>query len=230
MRWELWPIPRSSLPVIAKEILLSPSLFKHKRYLWPFSLSLHFGIYMLIICLLLIFFDVLGSRLGSSVMHWAGRPVPPLASIGHFLGLLGSSVLLFLRLIHRDLRPFSSNSRYFTLLLLMGVFGTGLCTASTAGLLDVYRSYVEYLLGIRAGLHLDTCGYAHIVAALIFLIWLPFSDTIHFITKYFMYHWVRWDKRLPDRRMERSLLLQKARVIRWASVEGGGEQTSWGDL
>jgi nitrate reductase gamma subunit len=213
---------------MGKEILFFSTLFRQRRYLWPFSLSLHLGIYLLVVSLLILSSGLLATRFGLCQKDCLSGAVSFSSSAGHIFGFCGSSVLLCLRLFHPDLRPFSSNSKYLSLSLLACLFGTGLYGYLSTDLYGAYRSYMEYLFGMREGLELAIQGYIHLIATLVFIVWLPLSDMVHFVAKYFTYHRIRWDRKSIDTSMERRLRRLRSQRISWASLEEA--RPRWSDL
>jgi hypothetical protein len=71
----------------------------------------------------------------------------------------------------------------------------------------------------------------HLVISLLFLLYLPLTDMIHFIAKYFTYHAVRWDDRPQNEPMERELRGLLTQPVTWsASHVGADGPKNWVDI
>jgi hypothetical protein len=57
----------------------------------------------------------------------------------------------------------------------------------------------------------------HVIISLLFLIYLPLTDMTHFITKYFLYHAVRWNDEPLNNKMEARLNELKNQTADWAA-------------
>ena len=81
------------------------------------------------------------------------------------------------------------------LFVLLALFVTGAWALAAAdGFAASMRGFVKAVF--TADLSVETSGIlaAHIVVALLFLAYLPFTQMMHFVAKYFTYHQVRWEE------------------------------------
>ncbi|MHC4969302.1 MAG: respiratory nitrate reductase subunit gamma, partial [Planctomycetota bacterium] len=163
------------------------------RRLWWFTFPFHTGLYLLIVAAVPLAF---GWNVGASV----------LAGAGFVLGGLGALGLLISRFADSRLKAMASPASRFNLLVLLAVFATGAwALAASDGFAAGMRGYGKALL--TADRSLETSGIlaVHVVVALLFLAYLPFTQMMHFVAKYFTYHQVRWN----DEPMERGSRMEK---------------------
>lgn len=179
LHWEIFPYPHTpgeQLKEMLTEVLTLKSLFLHNRRAWLPSLTMHWGIYLLVAW----FFLVLAG-------------VPPAAQVGKAggaLALAGSILLLCYRLARGEVRRLSAPVEYLNLLFISALAFTGL----TSGMLGEAAAVRSYLLGLaRLSPQPPPEGYlAPILLAELFLIYVPLSRMAHFAAKFFTYHKVKW--------------------------------------
>jgi nitrate reductase gamma subunit len=261
LRWELAPIPhkkgknryggsyleeyewwnklqrRSHIAAViymAKEIFLLRGVWKHNRVLWPFTVSLHIGIYLIIAMLFLNVVNavfiiaevplyVLNLSLGISSIF---------AVAGYLLGSLGTIGLLLKRALDPNLRPFNTVSKYFNLLFLSAVFISGAFSWFQSGEFTSEMSlYIRRLITFNVGIGVTFPLSLHLVIALLFVLYLPLTDMIHFIAKYFTYHAIRWDDKPQDEKMKRELRGLLNQPVTWsaAHIKADGKK-NWADI
>jgi nitrate reductase gamma subunit len=233
---EYWHQPRGhslffQARYMAREILLLRGVWQHNRGLWPLSYSLHAGIYLLFLTVLLVIID--------GVMIFSGAPAggrgvfesvaawPALA--GYVLGAAGALGLLIKRAVDGGMRPFSTFTSYFNLALLAAI--------SVSGAYGWFRGPAFFTdLGMFARELVTPTGMTppapalalHVGLFLAFLAYLPFSDMFHFAAKFFTYHEVRWDDRPLTVRMEKKLASQLSRPVGWSA--GHIKAGTWKDI
>jgi nitrate reductase gamma subunit len=228
LRWDLYPIPHekgrgeyggsyfeevnwwtkpaevslsSEFKEMAKEIVFIQSMYHNNRPLWIFSFPFHFGLYVSIVYVLLIFFgaflEVAGlpvSSAGNGLSQAVYYATIPLGVIGPVLGALGALGLLVSRAANRELRRTSVRADYFNLVLLLAVFVSGVVMWSTEDpSFTQTRAFIAGLVSFRAAAPVSAGFSTHIILASIFLIYMPFTHMTHFVGKYFTYHKVRWE-------------------------------------
>lgn len=261
LRWELAPVPHgegkggyggsyleeyewwskarrhsrtAALIYTAKEMFLLRSVWKHNRGLWPLTFALHYGLYL-----------IAGLSLGMAVvavLSIAGldplavqplrESLSALVLLGYLLGSAGAVGLLLKRAFDPELRPFSTLSRYFNLLFLGAVFLSGCYAWLRSG--DYFAElsrFAHSLITLDASATVAFPLSLHLVVSLLFLLYLPLTDMIHFIAKYFTYHAVRWDDRPQNEPMDRELRRLLTQPVTWsASHVGADGQKNWVDI
>jgi len=228
LRWDLYPIPhekgrghyggsyfeevdwwtkpaevsvQGELREMAKEIVFIQSMYHNNRRLWVFSFPFHFGLYLLVVFVLLIFLgaflEVVGvpvSAEGNLLARSLYYVTIPLGLIGSALATLGALGLLVSRLTRVDLRRTSVRSDYFNLILLLAVFVSGLFAWGAEDVAYAQsRLFIARLISFQPAGPVSAAFATHLVLAALFMMYLPFTHMTHFVGKYFTYHKVRWE-------------------------------------
>ncbi|MGD2218327.1 MAG: respiratory nitrate reductase subunit gamma, partial [Gemmatimonadales bacterium] len=200
-QFEWWTKPRqkdlfSEASFMFQEIVFLKSVWENNRRLWWFSFPFHIGMYVLIAAGALL---LLGGALElagvqtASLGDWRGG-ITLLAGAGFALGGIGALGLLASRFADRRLREFTPPAALFNLLLLLAVFATGAyAVALSQDFAARVSSFAGALLTADMSIELPGILTVHLLLALLFLGYLPFSRMMHFVAKYFTYHEVRWD-------------------------------------
>ncbi len=252
LRWELAPVPGEKgrdgyggsyleeyewwtkkrkksiaheLLYMAREIFLLTSVRENNKSLWIFSLPFHWGIYILAFTAVLLGADALFS-LGIYT------PAVILAYAGYSAGVVGTAGLLVKRAVDPNLRSYSAFSNYFNLCFLTVLFSSGLYA-----LIATDRFAYHVVLFISALIHADfspaipTALSVHIIVVMLFVIYLPFTQMIHFVAKYFTYHSIRWNDMPMNEKMGRAIAALMGQSVSWSArhVQGGSEK-NWIDV
>ena len=261
LRWELAPIPHEKgkgkyggsyleeyewwqkrrqksffapLRYMAVEILLLRGVWKHNRPLWPLTFAFHSGIYLVFLMLLL--------SILNAIFIITGVPAPVLdvflvitsvvALAGYLLGGVGAISLMLKRLLDSDIRQFSSVSKYFNLAFLAAIFASGAYSwFAVPDFALTFSRFIEGLVTLDTGLTVTFPLSLHVILASLFFLYLPFTDMIHFVAKYFTYHDIKWNDSPKDARMEKELKDLLSQPVSWSAehIEADG-QKSWVDL
>jgi len=201
--------------------------FERKRGYWVVLLPWHLGFILIITFHILCFFGALAIVFGVPV---SAESASILGVILYFLilitgvasfvsGSLGSVGLLIKRLYDRDLRAFATPQNYFNYLFTLAVFGSGLYAWYFVDpTLSGYREFWKGMVTLSPA----TVGYAtttHIILFALFLIYLPFTRSLHYITKFFAYFWVRWDDRpnVKGSKFERNIKEWLNKPVSWSA-------------
>jgi len=220
--YEWWRKPRqkSRIAVIkymAIEILLLRAIWKHNRALWPLSLAFHTGIYLVVLAVLLSIISALVS-IGGIASEVLLDITSVIAIIGYILGGLGVIGLILKRISDADLRPFNSFSTYFNLLFLGAIFVTGFISWLQQGSLAADMSLlIKQTLTLDNAINIALPLSLHISLSLLFLIYLPLTNMIHFVAKYFTYHEIRWDDEPQDTKMTEEIRRLMEQPVGWSS-------------
>ena len=233
--YEWWRKPRqkSRIAVIkymAVEILLLRAIWKHNRALWPLSLAFHTGIYLIALAVLLSIVSALIS-IGGIASEVLLDITSVIAIIGYILGGLGTIGLILKRISDADLRPFNSFSTYFNLLFLGAIFVTGFISWLQAGSLAADMSLlIKQTLTLDSAINIALPLSLHISLSLLFLIYLPLTNMIHFVAKYFTYHEIRWDDEPQDTKMTEEIRGLMKQPVGWSSSHiKAEEKKNWMD-
>jgi nitrate reductase gamma subunit len=261
LRWELAPIPHEKgrnqyggshleeyewwtrcrsvsyiapLIYMAKEIFLLNAVRENNRTLWPFSFSLHMGIYLTAVTILL---QALSAVLIISASFQALlMPISQAATLsalaGNLLGIFGSVGLLFKRIFNADLSPFSSFSKCFNLCFLAAVFLTGgIAWLFSANFTSEMIIFIRDVFTFNAAIDISFATTLHLGFFLLFLIYLPFTDMIHPVVKYFTYHDIRWNDAPLNKNMQKAIGGLLNQPVTWSAAHINADgKTNWVDI
>jgi nitrate reductase gamma subunit len=261
LRWELAPIPHEKdkmkwggsyledyewwrkrqkkswltpLKYMAIEILSLRGVWRHNIKLWPLTFAFHTGIYLVFLMLLLGILNAIFIITGvaAAVLDVFVVITSVVALAGYLLGGLGAISLLLKRIIDSDLRAFNSTSKYFNLGFLAAVFISGAYSwFIIPDFALTFSQFIKGLVTLDTGVTVAFPLSLHVILASLFFLYLPFTDMIHFVAKYFTYHEIKWDDSVKDARMEKELNELLAQPVSWSAehIKADGKK-SWADL
>ena len=239
--YEWWKKPReeshlAELWYMLKEILFLKALWEHNRRLWWLSYPFHVGLYLLVVVAGLFVAGSGASSLGLVGSGWGilRAWLPLLAGVGYVLGGVGALGLLVSRLADPRLRVVTTPVSLFNLALLLAVFVTGAWAVTTVnGVVGHALTFGKALLTGGPLAPMPGVLAAHLALTLVFLAYLPFSQMMHFVAKYFTYHQVRWDDRPlePGGSMEREVKELLQQTVTWSGPHlGANGKKNWVDI
>lgn len=205
---EFWNQPRPfsvvhELAEMVPEMVLLKRTFLYNRRMWNFSFPMHFGLYLMIVWLVMLKVGALVQLTtgilisAASTVLWAQalNAVTVMVGAGGLaLGLFGTAGLLWMRLTDEELKDFSAPVTFFNLYLLLAIFGVGFAAFIVSDpSFALARNYVASLIAFKPMAGLPVLMLLEIVLLGAFLIYLPFSRMLHFAAKYFFYHNIMWD-------------------------------------
>lgn len=249
LRWEVYPVPHESrerrqyggsymeqvdwarrphpvsrwaeLREMGSEIFLLKRVRLHNPCrLWPLSLALHWGLYLLLLWL--------GLLVAS---NWLPALVWPAVGVGGAalaLGMVGSCGLIVRRATHRALALYTAPIDYFNLAFLAAIFGLGLASWLADPRFAQHRAYFASLLSFRPT-PLAPLSLAFFFLLQSFAIYMPLSKLIHYVIKHFTFHETLWDDafRAPGSRQGRRAARQLSYPLTWSGPHIGRGGT-WG--
>jgi nitrate reductase gamma subunit len=147
------------------------------------------------------------------------------------LGSAGSIGLLVKRLVDRGLKDYASPINYFNYLFFLTVFLSGLIAWYFFDpSLSTYREFWKSLITFRY-MAVETATYTHIMLFSLFLIYLPFTRSTHYITKLFAFFKVRWDDtpNLKGSEIEKKVKEALRQPVSWSAshIQSG---KSWSEV
>lgn len=179
-----------------------PGYFTRNKGYWIGLFPWHIGFYTIVLFHILSFF-------GALLMVTAHMQVSPesgnfiglglyyltiiIAAASFIMGTIGCLVLMCQRLFDHELRAYATPSHYFNYLFFLAVFVSGLVAwlGFDPGL-SHYREYWESVITLQYS-NPPPAEYLHIMLFSLFLIYLPFTRSTHYITNLIAYFGVLWE-------------------------------------
>lgn len=238
---EWWSKPRekdhlNELTYMAKEIVFLKALWEHNRRLWWFSFPFHFGLYVLIAMAGLVVLAGVAAAAGISGpgLGLVENVVPLLAGTGYLLGAVGAVGLFASRILDRRLRSIATPTTYFNVVLLLGFFVSGgYAVLSLDAFPTQVLAVVSGLFTADTSLQVAPSFATHVILGGVFLAYLPFTQMMHFVAKYFTYHQVRWDDNPLEAgsKMEKEIQGLLGQTVSWAGPHLGADgKKNWVDI
>jgi nitrate reductase gamma subunit len=168
------------LRYMAKEMFTFETLYKFNRRLWFGSFSLHMAMAGAVL-----FF----------MLYLAGWSTKHVVQLCLLVLVIAPIYIIGLRIYDKNLRLLSNFEEFFNLAFLAGVAAAGLAASAQYVPFSLHR----YFFGlIRFRPDVSFLSIVHILAVFLgglFLMYLPFSKMIHYVSKYFTYHHINWQKK-----------------------------------
>ncbi|MEW6001553.1 MAG: hypothetical protein AB1638_02740 [Nitrospirota bacterium] len=160
--------------------------------IWPFSMALHWGIYLLFAWIFLLVIEAIFNVTAIS-------PITNIVGVVSFiLGAFGCLTLIIKRATVEDLNIDTPPILYFNLLFLLSIFVTGIISWRLDPSFEGSRKYIEGVVLFN----LQTIPPIVIVNFLLFnlfLIYTPYSKFLHYLAKYFNFHQSLWDDAFKEK-------------------------------
>jgi nitrate reductase gamma subunit len=147
------------------------------------------------------------------------------------LGILGGIIVMLNRIFNRSLREFATRVNYFTYFFTIVVFFTGFYSWFFE---DPYLTeYRHFWVGLISLDFRDVSLWTkiHIVVFDLFLIYLPFTRSLHYVTRFLAFFLIRWDDEpnLTGGKLEEKIRAQLERDVSW-SAPHIGKGKKWREL
>lgn len=274
LRWELYPVKHEAGPkaeyggsymeelnwwqrkrkrsflneikFMLPEIFFLRGVKEENPKVWQVSFPFHFGLYMLMGTLFLLFLGALASLGGSKVSPDGSGYASAiyylailLAFLGLTLGTAGSTGLLYRRWIDLELRNYSSILDYFNLFFFLIFFLVSLLTwlfhdHNLNGARDYILAIITFGWGDK-GFSPPTSflGKGVVILASLLIAYIPLTHMAHMFMKYFLYHSVRWEDEpnLKGGVIEREILKNLGFKPTWAAAHIAADgRKSWVEI
>jgi len=186
---------------ITKKYLTMWGYFRRVRSYWFGLYPWHVGFYLIVIFDGFILLDALlmktaGLDISGGSANAGGQLLYYLTLVtglsSFILGTIGSIGLLIKRLTNYDLRDNATPQNYFNYLFFLALFVSGLVVYIAAD--STFAGFREFWVGVITGdiIHVSSAEYVHLMFFNIFLIYLPFTRSTHYITLPLTYFKIRW--------------------------------------
>ncbi len=245
--YEWWTKPRrtSTFNMLSKmipEMLFIKALWEHNRPLWYRSFPFHFGLYILIGFIVLLFIGVFSEMAGAPVAADSNSAFGTVVfyltklagAFGIILALLGTIGLLHRRVADPDLMGYTAASHVFNLIFFLVTLGIGfLAFVTVDSAFSLARGYIHSLITFSIQPTGSWLVSVEMVLASLLIAYIPLTHMSHFFTKYFTYHNVLWDDEpnRPGGVIEARLMEYLNYPVSWSAphIKGDGKKT-WADV
>lgn len=234
----LKPDHMRELMVMIPEILLLKGVWDHNRPLWFGSWTLHFGLYLLIGFLgleaIAALFMINGVAFDADIPLLIATLISMIAWAGAIIGAIGTIVMFSKRAFDKKFKMYNTGSHFFNIIHI-GVINFSLIVwlVTDKSFIANHMSLFGSLFTLSAPPALGIAAWVHIIASLLFFIYLPFTHMTHFFTKYFTYHDVRWEDEpnKPGSKLEKKVVEAVSQPVTWAAphIQADGKK-NWVDL
>jgi len=241
---EWWKKPRrrrfiESILFILKDNFYLGEYFHQNRGYWFVLFPWHVGFILIITLHVLCFFAALTMVFGLPVSAESpnifGRVFyysVLITGVGSFLtGSFGSIGMIIKRLTNRDLRAYASPMNYFNYLFLLALFLSGFCTWYFFD--PTFSGYMQFWKGLitLSPINVELASAIHIVLFALVLVYLPFTRSMHYITRFFAFLWVNWDDKpnLKGSEIEKKVQRCLNQPLSWSAPHIRSGQ-KWADL
>jgi len=193
---------KSFLFILKDNFYLGEYFHKNRRY-WCVLFPWHVGFLLILtfngLCFLAAFSTFAGLSLPPEPSNLVGRSLYYailVTGFGSFIiGSLGSIGMLTIRLASRELRAYASPINYFNYVFLLAVFSTGFYAGySFDPTFSEYRGFWKGLVTLSP-IDVHFAWAIHIILFALVKLYLPFTRSMHYVTRFFAFLWVYWDDR-----------------------------------
>jgi nitrate reductase gamma subunit len=244
---EWWTKPRktSTLSMLSRmipEMIFIKALREYNRSLWYRSFPFHFGLYMVIVSIFLLFVGVFTELAGAAVSAGSSSGfgvfifylTKLVGAFGIVLALIGAIGLLHRRLTDPDLEGYTAPAHVFNLVFFIVALAVGFLSFVTVdSSFDMARGYIHSLITFAIQPSGSWLVSLEVVLVSLLMAYVPLTHMSHFFTKYFTYHSVLWDDEpnRPGGNIEARLLEYLNYPVSWSAphIAGGGKKT-WVDV
>jgi nitrate reductase gamma subunit len=259
LRWELAPIPGEKgrrtyggsyleeyewwtksrkrffiAPVVymAKEIILMHGVWKGNRGLWPFSITLHWGIYLFVLA---VAFQIVLSVVhltGAGVSNILLKTASVLSVCGYLLGVAATIAFILKRLFDRNLAWSNTVGTFVNLMALCAVYASGgIAWMTSSDWSSRVLAFIGGILSFDRSVTLPVPFALHVFLFFGCCLYLPLTSMAHVVIKYFMYHHVRWDDRPQTKLKEQELAGLFSQRVGWRRIqENTVYQKTWSEV
>jgi nitrate reductase gamma subunit len=227
---EWWTKPREEDFIgktlyLIKEYFLLSDYFRWDKGYWLFLYPWHIGFILIITFHILSFLgafaELLSFPVGANSPSMIGSTIYYLSlgiGVTSFVaGLFGSIGIMIKRLADEKLRDYATPLNYFTYFFLLAVFLTGLYSWNFADpSFHEYRAFWKGLITFKP-IDVQMAASVHVLLFALLLIYLPFTRSLHYVTRFFGFFLIRWDDKpnLRGSKLEKEIEGFLERKVTW---------------
>jgi len=236
----------NEIKYMVPEILLLRGLWQNNRHLWRLSFPFHFGLYLVLITMGLLFIGALAMIGGAIISPQAGGWASFLYYLTILLGFAGLSLatigaggLLIRRFRDPELKAYSSLADYLNLIFLLIFLVIALLTwlihdqAFEGGRAYIYSLLTFGQKSIPYATERTILGWLTIFNGSIILAYIPFTHMAHMFMKFFTYHKIRWEDapNLKGSKIEAAVQANLSLKPTWSAPHIGADgRKTWADI
>ncbi len=229
---------RSILFILKDNFYLGEYFHRNKGY-WCVLFPWHVGFLLLIAFNAFCFFAAIALVAGFSVSPQSAGIIGSvfyysilITGVGSFItGSFGSIGMIVKKLSSRELRAYASPINYFNYLFLLVLFLSGFYAWHSSG--RDFSPYTEFWKGLITLSPRDVhfAWAIHIVLFALVKFYLPFTRSMHYITRFFSFLWVYWDDEpnVKRKKIERKVQESLNQPVSWSAPHVPSGKT-WTDL
>lgn len=236
----------NEIKYMVPEILFLRGLWEQNRKLWWLSFPFHFGLYLILINLGLLFIGALAMMENVPIIPKSGLWISFLyystiltGALGLTMGTFGAYGLLRRRLRDPELKGYSNLGDYFNLIIILSFLGAGLLTwLFHDRTFEGARAYVYSLLnfGQKPISHVSErtiLGWLTIFLGSFICAYLPITHMAHMFMKFFTYHKIRWEDapNLRGSKIEAAVQANLSQKPTWSAPHiGANGKKTWAEI
>ncbi|MCX7966602.1 MAG: respiratory nitrate reductase subunit gamma [Syntrophorhabdaceae bacterium] len=228
---EWWKYPSKKRPLkgffcLLKGYFTLNDYFKKNIFYWTGLFPWHMGFILIITFHILCFIGAICAAHGVEVSlrspFLTGRTIFYLTLItgvvSFITGTAGSIIVFLNRWIDKDLKKYATWMNYFTYIFTFFVFLTGIYSWYFDLYFTEYRKFWMGLIQFNF-VSVETPTMVHIIIFNLFLIYLPFTRSLHYITRFFAFYLIRWDDtpNIKGSEMEKRIAAQLNYTLDWSA-------------
>lgn len=186
---------------LLKEYFTLSEYYKRHASYWFFLYLWHIGFMLIITFHIFCFFGAVSMLSGMTISPNSSN-IPGIVFyyailftgvISFITGTLGSTGLFVKRIIDKNLSLYASPLNYFSYAFTLVIFLSGIYAWFFVDpMLSEYREFWKGLITLNF-INVKPGAAVHIVLFNLFLIYLPFTRSMHYITRFFAFFLIRWD-------------------------------------
>ena len=181
--------------------------------LWPWSMALHWGIWLLFLWVFLVLVN-------TTLYSFNLNNLIFIAYLSYGLGVLGSVGLLIKRISNKELKLYTSGIDYVNLFFLFLLFFTGILMLQVDDYSNEVLSYMEGIVSFSfQSENFSTITLIHFLIFEIFLLYIPFSRFFHGPVKFFTFHKILWNDSYQKKGSteEKKIIQQLNYKVKWTA-------------
>ena len=227
-----WTKPRrksffGEIKYMIREGFLFEKCYRNNRGLWYFTYPLHMGLFLLIVWLVLLFVGALTMLTGASIAETTNAWTTLIYYLTLVVGIAGLVLstfgcigLIITRSTNEDLKLYTAPREYFHLSFILVILLGGLTSwIFFDPAFITAREFTKSLITFDTTVSINPAMTGSLILFALFLIYMPFSNLMHGLAKYFTHHRVLWEDEpnLKGSKMEKRVTQLLNQPVSWSA-------------